>query len=189
MNTECEYPMWFKDTESKLVVRFDGLTSGRVIEPTLNCAKGEYMDSWEAHNTKGWINVTDQYKDRKEVSSIGVCKFNFGGYIKNEHKADTQTIKICDAPKCQHEISFDDECKECDKLYKEFNRPKVSHYQSGGIEPIDYINSHNMNFNCGCVVKYITRNGKKDGECAIKDLKKAIDYINFEIERFENVQK
>lgn len=68
-------------------------------------------------------------------------------------------------------------------------RPKVSHYQSGGIEPIDYINSHNMNFNCGCVVKYITRNGKKEGERPIKDLKKAIDYINFEIERLENVQK
>lgn len=68
-------------------------------------------------------------------------------------------------------------------------RPKVKHYQDGGIEPIDYINSHNMNFNCGCVVKYITRNGKKDGECPIKDLKKAIDYINFEIERLENVQK
>ena len=66
-------------------------------------------------------------------------------------------------------------------------RPKVKHYQDGGIEPIDYINSHNMNFNCGCVVKYITRNGKKDGECPIKDLKKAIHYLQFEIERLENV--
>ena len=68
-------------------------------------------------------------------------------------------------------------------------RPKVSHYQDGGIEPIDYINSHNFNFNIGCVVKYITRNGKKDGECAIKDLKKAIHYLQFEIERLENVSK
>ena len=66
---------------------------------------------------------------------------------------------------------------------EDYQRPQVDHYQSGGIEPIDYITSHNMNFNCGNVVKYITRAGKKDGESVLKDLKKARDYINFEIER------
>lgn len=64
-----------------------------------------------------------------------------------------------------------------------YERPKVDHYQQGGIEPIDYINSNNLNFNLGNVVKYVTRAGKKQGEDTIKDLKKAIDYINFEIER------
>ena len=66
---------------------------------------------------------------------------------------------------------------------KEDMRPIVPHYQSGGIEPIDFINSHNMNFNKGCAIKYISRCGKKEGESEIKDLKKAIDYLNFEIER------
>ena len=66
-------------------------------------------------------------------------------------------------------------------------RPKVKHYQNGGIEPIDYINSHNFNFNRGCVIKYVSRAGLKGSE--IEDLKKAIDYLNFEIERLENVQK
>lgn len=94
-----------------------------------------------------------------------------------------------ETPKCQHEVSFDCECLECEKLLKEFNRPKVSHYQGNGIEPIDYINSHNFNFNLGNAIKYISRCGKKEGESTIKDLKKAIDYINFEIERLENVQK
>ncbi len=58
-------------------------------------------------------------------------------------------------------------------------RPSVPHYQQGQIEPIDFINSHNMNFNLGNAVKYITRcnhkGTKKD------DLKKAIDYLNFEL--------
>ncbi len=69
-------------------------------------------------------------------------------------------------------------------------RPKVKHYQSGGIEPIDYINSHNMNFNIGNCVKYCSRAGLKDD--AIEDLKKAIHYLQFEIERLKglkNVEK
>ena len=69
-------------------------------------------------------------------------------------------------------------------------RPKVSHYQSGGIEPIDYINSHNMNFNIGNCVKYCSRAGLKGD--AIEDLQKAIHYLQFEIERLkglENVEK
>ena len=68
----------------------------------------------------------------------------------------------------------------------QYKRPKVDHYQGGGIEPIDYINNNNLNFNIGNVVKYITRAGKKQGEDPIKDLKKAIDYINFEIERINS---
>ena len=67
-------------------------------------------------------------------------------------------------------------------------RPNVSHYQSAGIEPIDYINSHNFNFNLGNAIKYISRCGKKEGESVTKDLKKAIDYLNFEIERVNNVE-
>lgn len=69
-------------------------------------------------------------------------------------------------------------------------RPKVKHYQSGGIEPIDYINSHNFNFNIGNCVKYCSRAGLKGD--AIEDLQKAIHYLQFEIERLKglkNVQK
>ena len=87
--------------------------------------------------------------------------------------------------------------QHCDKHDIKYNakdgcylcaRPKVSHYQGNGIEPIDYINSHNFNFNLGNAIKYISRCGKKDGESTVKDLKKAIDYLNFEIERISNVE-
>lgn len=96
---------------------------------------------------------------------------------------------MTEAPKCQHEISFDDECVECDKLLKKSNRPKVPHYQNGGIEPIDFINSHNFNFNRGNCIKYVSRAGIKDPLTEIEDLQKAIDYLNFEIERLQNVEK
>ena len=67
---------------------------------------------------------------------------------------------------------------------KEDMRPVVPHYQSGGIEPIDFINSHNFNFNLGNCIKYVTRAGKK-GDATV-DLRKAIDYLNFEIERIRD---
>ena len=63
-------------------------------------------------------------------------------------------------------------------------RPKVLHYLQGGIEPIDFINSNNINFNLGNAIKYITRCNHKGQK--VSDLKKAIDYINFELEKEEN---
>ncbi len=71
--------------------------------------------------------------------------------------------------------------------YDEVNNP--SHYTSGGIEPIKYIQSHKMNYEKGNVIKYITRAGKKKGQSEIKDLKKAMKYIGLlieDIEKYEN---
>lgn len=89
-------------------------------------------------------------------------------------------LKMCGIPKCKHGMPYDSECEECQKKAQ---RPNVSHYQGVGIEPIDYINSHNFNFNLGNAIKYISRCGKKEGESITKDLQKAIDYLNFEIQR------
>ena len=50
-------------------------------------------------------------------------------------------------------------------------------------EAIKVIRSWNLGFELGNVIKYISRNGKKEGEAAVKDLRKAIKYIEFEIER------
>lgn len=70
------------------------------------------------------------------------------------------------------------------KLEREkMTRPHVPHYQQGQIEPIDFINSHGFNFNLGNAVKYITRCNHKGTKK--EDLKKAIDYINFELERMK----
>lgn len=59
-----------------------------------------------------------------------------------------------------------------------------SHYQ-GSIQSIDLINAQNLNFNLGNVVKYVCRAGKKQGETNLKDLNKALDYINYEIKRLK----
>ena len=54
-------------------------------------------------------------------------------------------------------------------------------YYNQGIEAIDYIESHNMNFNLGNVIKYITRCEHKENK--VKDLEKAKFYIQREIDK------
>lgn len=60
-----------------------------------------------------------------------------------------------------------------------------SHYTSdpSGIECIEV--TRHRNFNIGNAMKYLWRNGLKDSDAQIQDLKKAIWYIEDEIKRLE----
>ena len=61
-----------------------------------------------------------------------------------------------------------------------------NHYCEGRkYEPKDVIRDWNLNFNLGNAVKYISRNGRKDGNSALQDLKKARQYLDFEIDYLE----
>jgi len=57
------------------------------------------------------------------------------------------------------------------------------HYQGNGVEVIDIIESFELNFCLGNVVKYVLRAGRKDTEVAIKDLEKALWYLSREIDK------
>ena len=61
-----------------------------------------------------------------------------------------------------------------------------SHYTDGKIEVIDFIEDKKLNFHRGNAVKYIARAGKKKYENEVEDLKKAVWYLNREIERLIN---
>ena len=73
------------------------------------------------------------------------------------------------------------------KPVEEINHP--SHY--GGAdnpyEAIKVIEAWEVGFNVGQVLKYISRMGKKPGESALKDAKKALWYLNREIQNMEKV--
>ena len=70
------------------------------------------------------------------------------------------------------------------KKEAEFNLiEKPEHYCKGRkYEPKDVIRDWDLNFNLGNVDKYISRNGRKAGETVLKDLLKAKQYLDFEIE-------
>lgn len=59
-----------------------------------------------------------------------------------------------------------------------------NHYVSGRkYEPKDVIRDWGLNFNLGNAVKYVARAGRKDD--IIQDLRKAQEYIQFEIDAIE----
>ena len=52
-----------------------------------------------------------------------------------------------------------------------------SHYTSGKIEVIDYIEDQKLPYHLGNAVKYISRAGKKDPTKTAEDLRKAVWYL------------
>ena len=64
-----------------------------------------------------------------------------------------------------------------------------SHYTSGKIEVIDFIDDQQLSYEKGNVIKYVCRAGKKDPNKEIEDLKKAAWYIQREIKNVENRNK
>ena len=60
-----------------------------------------------------------------------------------------------------------------------------NHYTIGQIEVIDFIEDKKLGFHLGNAVKYISRAGRKDADKTVEDLRKAVWYINRQIERLE----
>ena len=62
-----------------------------------------------------------------------------------------------------------------------------SYYNTGQIEVIDAIESWGFGegFNKGNAIKYIVRAGRKNKGTEIEDLRKAMTYLQFEIDRLE----
>ena len=68
------------------------------------------------------------------------------------------------------------------------NEIRPNYYNAETIEAIDVIQAWDLNFCLGNTVKYIARNGKKDPSKRIVDLKKALWYLNREIELLERIE-
>jgi hypothetical protein len=61
---------------------------------------------------------------------------------------------------------------------------KPAHYMVGDpYEHVKVVRAWKLSYELGCSTKYIARAGKKDPTKHIEDLKKAIRYIEMEIER------
>lgn len=81
-------------------------------------------------------------------------------------------------------------CPRCEqKSHKEELVVHPKHYNShpSGIEAIKILEHYN--FNVGSAMKYLWRQGLKDSEPSVRDLGKAIEYIQFEIERIKRDER
>jgi len=73
--------------------------------------------------------------------------------------------------------------RAADKLEAAETVNHPAYYHADTIEVLDVIWAWRLNYNRGCVVKYIARAGIKDPSREIEDLQKAICYIEDEIKR------
>ncbi len=68
------------------------------------------------------------------------------------------------------------------KSYEGIDIARPPHYVEQSIEPIAAIEAWGLGFNLGNVVKYVARAGKKADTKTLDDLRKAMWYLNREIE-------
>jgi hypothetical protein len=64
-----------------------------------------------------------------------------------------------------------------------------SHYNTGKIETIDYIEDQKLGFHLGNCIKYISRAGKKSSSTVINDLEKAQWYLGRYIDTVRDAAK
>lgn len=119
-------------------------------------------------------------------------------YINKEFKCTIDTDKVVEIKNFIDssfiDSSFMDSCfiktdiheKEFTVTIEDDKISNPSHYCFSNIEPIQVIQEWKLNFCLGNAIKYIARAGKKGDK--LEDLKKAKQYLEFEIKRMESVE-
>lgn len=77
---EFQYPMWFKDDSTWLIIKFDGLKSGTVVEEgTTTYKKGEYRANFIPHTDANIWTEIEEPKEKVRIEKWLVCS-NEGDY-------------------------------------------------------------------------------------------------------------
>lgn len=129
-----------------------------------------------------------------------------GDKFEPKEEQPTTEHNGCDGCVSEHLSEFEEPCVSCKGRYKQDTmaylkakdcfKPKEEkaddeidmvnhppHYVGHGIEPIEFIESHNLNFCLGSAVKYIARAPYKGTE--LEDLKKAKWFLEREIKKHD----
>lgn len=136
-------------------------TTSDILKPV--CKSADFIISelawWPYAELKGYVNIIDN----PSLIEPGHIIVRFPEY-HTEPRPDNESSS-------KEETSFD-----------AVSHP--SHYTEGRkYEPRKVIADWGLNFNLGNAVKYVSRAGRKGDK--IEDLRKAIQYIEFEIEELE----
>lgn len=114
--------------------------------------------------------------------------------MKKSETGTINTCKVCGRKFFAPGEMLDPICMICEKARqntktsaKEDVIEHPSHYCEGRkYEPKDVIRDWELNFNLGNAIKYISRAGRKKNNSLLQDLKKARQYLDFEINYLEN---
>lgn len=130
--------------------------------------------------TKVWIGEVDNIINRNDIETILKNierKFN-DWYGDEDDMATVKTNKVNKNP--TQNTTAKTEQKE-----DNVNHPKWYGSKDDPYETIKVIQAWGLNFTLGNALKYISRAGKKDPTKTVEDLKKALFYLQYEIDRLE----
>jgi hypothetical protein len=72
------------------------------------------------------------------------------------------------------------------KMTKDYKKNPQPHYYTGklyGYSAKDIIDDFDLTYNVGTACSYLLRSGKKEGNPTEQDIQKAINHLQFEIEK------
>ena len=78
------------------------------------------------------------------------------------------------------------------KMTNNYKKNPQPHYYTGkvyGYSAIDIIDDFDLNYNIGTACSYLLRAGNKEGNPAEQDIQKAINHLQFELEKIKAKSK
>ena len=130
------------------------------------------------------LGCCDCYHYDECVGCNGKCDDAFIEYLEEDIEVNESDLKDSEI---KEKVNAKETLQETlDKVKEPVENDNVnhpSHYTDGNIEVMDFIEDKQLNFAKGNVIKYVSRAGKKDPNKELEDLKKAMWYLNREIER------
>ena len=125
--------------------------------------------------------TTDPYKLIETISK------NMEEVFKaiEKEKAEKMATKKKTSNEEEEYIIPEEKIKEMMKQKENVNHPSWYGSKDDPYETIKVIQAWGLNFPLGNAIKYISRAGKKDPTKTVEDLRKALFYIQYEIDRIE----
>lgn len=129
-----------------------------------------YPSSVDEDYVGGVFGCPDDYEGLKHISR----------YCDDANEDAGTKDEVCRKCWNREYVAYSEKTKQ--DVTKE-NVEHPSHYNAHNIEVIDFIQDWELNFCLGNVIKYVCRSPYKGTQ--IEDLKKAREYLDFEIKRLE----
>lgn len=129
------------------------------------------------------LRVDRGFTQEEMAAKLGITRRAYIPYEHDEAKPRNKDTyeKMADILNCKVE-ALTDLITKLPETTDNVSHP-VHYVEGRKYEPKDVIRDWALNYNLGCVVKYVSRAGRKDD--ILQDLKKARQYLDFEIEALE----
>ena len=155
------------------------------------CSLYTYWNKYKADTTYYCLTESGHivYCDKQFYESKGTTVLEFEDvFIKDNKPGEATHISIDEMANiiCENMKAIGNASIE---YLNNDNAIKPSHYKAGEFDVIAFCQYHDLSFDIGNVIKYVTRTGKKANNSELQDLTKAMEYLKRRIEYIKKVEK